>query len=143
MADQIYFEDVTEGLELPPLRKTPAPADLVMYAGAVGDFSPVGYDLLFAREAGLDGVVVQGGLKIAYLGELLHDWIGPAGVIHRLGCQYRGMDYPNRPLTCRGVVTKTYEADGRALVDLEVWTENAEGFRTSPGTATVSLPRRI
>ena len=142
MADQIYFEDVHEGLELPALVKTPAPADLVMFAGAVGDFAPVSYDLPYAHEVGLDNIVIQGGLKTAYLGQLLHDWMGPQGFIRRLGCQYRGMDYPNRPLTCRGVVTRTYESDGEALVDLEVWTENADGFRTSPGTATVALPRR-
>jgi hypothetical protein len=39
-------------------------------------------------------------------------------------------------------VTRTYEEAGAALVDLDVWTENASGFRTSPGSATVALPRR-
>lgn len=142
MAEQRYFEDIQPGDELPPLRKTPSTADLVMFSGAVGDFSPIGFDLRYAREAGLEGVVVQGGLKTAYLGQLLHDWVAPGGVIRCLASQYRGMDYPNQPLLCRGIVTRTYEEDGAALVDLDVWTENAAGFHTSPGTATVALPRR-
>ena len=36
MADQIYFEDVEEGTELPTLRKDPTTQQLVMYAGASG-----------------------------------------------------------------------------------------------------------
>ena len=142
MAEQTYFEDVHVGDELPVLRKTPSTADLVMFAGAVSDFAPVSYDLPYAREVGLEGVVVQGSLKAAYLGQLLHDWIGPAGVIRRFGCQHRGMDYPNQTIVCRGVVTNTYEDGGEARVDVDVWTENASGFRTSPGSATVVLPRR-
>ena len=142
MPEQVYVEDVNVGDEIPSLRKSPSPADLVMFAGATGDFTPLSFDLPYAREVGLEGVIVQGGLKAAYLGQLLHDWAGPAGAIHRFGCQYRGMDYPNQTLVCRGVVTKVYEDGGEALVDLDVWTENASGFRTSPGTATVVLPRR-
>ena len=52
------------------------------------------------------------------------------------------MDYPNQELLCRGVVTRKYEDGGDALVNLEVWTENASGKKTTPGTATVVLPRR-
>ena len=42
--------------------------------------------------------------------------------VRRFGCQYRGMDYPNQDILCRGVVTRKYEEDGRALVDLDVAT---------------------
>ena len=31
---------------------------------------------------------------------------------------------------------------GEHLVDLEIWTENPQGQRTTPGTATVALPSR-
>ena len=31
---------------------------------------------------------------------------------------------------------------GEGLVDLDIWTENPEGQKTSPGTATVALPSR-
>jgi hypothetical protein len=35
------------------------------------------------------------------------------------------------------VVTKKYEKDGEKLADLEIWTENPKGQKTTPGTATV------
>ena len=49
------------------------------------------------------------------------------------------MDVPNEDILCRGKVTKKYEENGERLVDLEVWTENPKGKRTTPGTATVKL----
>ncbi len=45
-------------------------------------------------------------------------------------------------MTCRGVVTAKRQEGGENLVELEVWTENPEGQKTTPGTATVALPSR-
>ena len=49
------------------------------------------------------------------------------------------MDYPNEDILCKGTVTKKYEDNGEKLVDLEIWTENPKGQKTTPGFATVSL----
>ncbi len=38
MADQIYWEDVSDGMDMPPLVKNPTTQQLVMYAGASGDY---------------------------------------------------------------------------------------------------------
>ena len=137
---QVTFDDVNVGDEIPALRKACTTQQLVMWAGASGDFYQIHYDPDFARGTGLDGIIVHGALKNAFLGQLLHDWIAPAGFLRRFGCQYRGMDYPNQEIVSRGVVTRKYEEDGQALVDLDIWTENAAGKKTTPGTATVVLP---
>ena len=142
MASQVYFEDVSVGDEIPALLKSCSTQQLVMWAAASGDFYQIHYDVEFARNTGLDGIIVHGALKHAFLGQLLHDWMGPGGTLRRFDCQYRGMDYPNQEILCRGVVTRTYEEGGQALVDLDIWTENAAGKKTTPGTATVMLPRR-
>lgn len=139
---QVYFEDVHEGDEIPILHKACTMQQAVMWAGASGDFYPIHFDPDYARATGLEGVIVHGGLKNAFLGQLLHDWIAPGGTIRRFGCQYRGMDYPNQELLCRGIVTRKYEEHGDALVDVDVWIENSGGTRTTPGSATVVLPRR-
>lgn len=86
--------------------------------------------------------MVPGALKHAFLGQLLHDWIAPLGSVRRFGCQYRGMDYANREILCRGVVTGKREQGGLCLVELELWTEDPSGRKATPGTATVVLPSR-
>lgn len=139
---QVTFDDVNVGDEIPALRKACTTQQLVMWAAASGDFYQIHYDPDFARGTGLDGIIVHGALKNAFLGQLLHDWIAPAGFLRRFGCQYRGMDYPNQEIVSRGIVTRKYEEDGQTLVDLDIWTENAAGKKTTPGTATVMLPRR-
>ncbi len=142
MADQVYFEDVEEGGSIPELAKNCSTQQLVIWAGASGDFYQIHYDHHFAENTGLDNIIVHGALKNAFLGQLLHDFVAPGGTVKEFGCQYRGMDFPNQDITCKGVVTKTYVEGDQHLVELDIWTENPDGRKTTPGTATVALPSR-
>ncbi len=142
MAEQVYWEDVSEGTEMPPLVKNPTTRQLVQYAGSSGDFYEIHYDKDFAQGTGLGGVIIHGALKNAFLGEFATTWMGPQGVLKRLSCQYRGMDQPGSPISAKGSVTKKYEQDGQHLVDCNIWLENQEAQKTTPGSATVALPSR-
>ncbi|HXH23065.1 MAG TPA: MaoC/PaaZ C-terminal domain-containing protein [Dehalococcoidia bacterium] len=153
MAEQVYWDDVKEGDEIPRLVKNCSTQQLVMWAAASGDFYQIHYDETFAKGTGLKDIIVHGALKNAFLGQLLHDWIAPGGQIVRYGCSYRGMDYPNQEIICRGIVKKKYQEGGKNLVELEIWTEtgkanddgrpkNPEGIKTTPGDAIVALPKR-
>ncbi len=73
---------------------------------------------------------------------LANERLAPDGAVRTFGCTYRGMDYPNQDILCRGVVTKKYVDGSHHLVDLEIWTENPSGQKTSPGSGTVTLPAR-
>ena len=141
-AERQYFEDAEVGTELLTLEKTPTTRQLVMYAGASGDFHEIHYDLEFAQAQGLASVIVQGALKNAFLGQLLTDWIGSGGTLKKLAVQYRGMDLAGRPLYCKGTVTKKHTVDGERLVECDVWIENGEGEKTTTGSAVVALPSR-
>lgn len=142
MAEQVYWEDVAEGTELPDLVKEPTTRQLVQYAGASGDFYEIHYDKDFAIGNQLEGPILHGALKSAFLGQLVTDWMGPLGTLKRLQCQYRGMDAPGQPITARGSVTRKYQQDGQYLVECELRLENAQGQNTTPGSATVALPSR-
>jgi len=142
MADQVYFEDVNEGQEIPTLKKNCSTQQLVMWAAASGDFYQIHYDKDFAQSTGLKGLIVHGALKHAFLGQLVHDWVGDGGTVKKFGCQYRGMDEPNQDIVCHGVVTKKYAEGDNNFVELDIWTENPQGSKTSPGVAVVTLPSR-
>jgi len=139
---QVYIEDVSPGDEIPALVKNCSPRQLVMWAAASGDFYEIHYDVEHARSIGLPGLVVHGALKNAFLGQLLHDWVAPAGRIVRYGCSYRGMDYPGQDLMCRGTVSRVIDRDGERMAELEIWVEQPTGEITTPGTALVALPSR-
>lgn len=142
MTRQVFWEDVDTGMDLPSLVKTVSTRQLVQYAGASGDLYEIHYDKDFAQETGLTGVIIHGALKSAFLGQLVTDWAGPKGTLKKLSCQYRGMDYPDQPITAKGTVTSKYQDDHQHLVDCEIWLENSQGEITTPGKATVILPSR-
>ena len=135
----VTWNEVKEGMAIPELKKNCSTQQLVLWAAGSGDFYQIQYDKDFAKGTGLADIIVHGALKNAFLGQLVHDWVGNNGRIKRYGCSYRGMDFPNQDITCKGTVLKKYEENGEKLVDLEIWTENPDGKKTTPGHATVSL----
>ncbi len=142
MSEQIYFEDIEEGMELPTVEKNPTTQQLVKYAGASGDYYQIHYDQEFAKANGLPNVILHGALKNAFLGHLMTNWVGEHGTLRKLSAQYRGMDVPGTPIYAKGVVTKKYVENGENLVECDIWLENHKGEKTTPGSALVALPTK-
>ncbi len=142
MTEQIYFEDVNEGDAIADIVKQPSTQQLVQWAAASGDFYQIHYDKDYAIGTGLDGVIIHGALKHAWLGDLLHRFAAPAGRVQRVTCSYRGMDVPGEKFIVRGTVSKKYREGGRNFVELEIWGENEAGQKTTPGSGLVTLPSR-
>jgi acyl dehydratase len=140
MSKRLCYEDVAVGDEVTPLAKQPTTRQLVMWAGAVGDYMPIHYDKDFAQSRGLSGVIVHGQLVGAFLGQLMTDWIGEKGTLRKLNCSYKGMNYPGEVINLKGKVTKKYVEDGQYCVECSLWAENARGEKTASGTAVVVLP---
>jgi acyl dehydratase len=142
VTQQIYYEDVLVGSEIAPLVKQPTTTQLVMWAGASGDYNPIHYDKDYALKRGLPGVVVHGQLVGCFLGQMLTDWLGERGSLKTLSLSYKGMNFPGETLTCKGTVAKKYIEDNQHLIALKVWAENPRGEKTLTGTAVVVLPAR-
>jgi hypothetical protein len=135
----VTWDSIQQDDQLPQLRKCPGVTQLVKYSAGSGDFNPLHHDYNFPQSKMLGSIIVHGRFKYAALGELVSNWLGHNGRIRSISCQYRGMDMPDQEFVCGGRVAKKYEEDGRKLVDLDVWTTNAEGKKTTPGHATVVI----
>jgi acyl dehydratase len=133
----VTWDAVREGQELSQLDKNPGVTQLVKYAAGSGDFNPLHHDYAFPQSKQIGSIIVHGRFKYASLGELVSNWLGHNGRIKKLSCQYRGMDMPNQPIRCKGVVKRKWEEGGQKLAQLEIWTENGKGERTTPGEAVV------
>jgi acyl dehydratase len=142
MSKQRYYQDVAVGDEVSPLVKEPTTTQLVLWAGAVGDYMPIHYDKDYAQSRGLSGVIVHGQLVGAFLGQLMTDWVGEQGALRKLSCSYKGMNYPGEAVTCKGEVTKKYVENGEHFVECSLWAENPKGEKTASGMAIVILPSR-
>ncbi len=142
MTRQIYYEDITEGSELPSLVKYPTTVQLVKYAGASGDYYQIHYDKDFAIANGLPGVIVHGWLTLSFLGQMVTDWLGEKGTLLKLSGAYRGMNKVHEDIICNGKVVKKYVEDSKNLARVDIWAENPQGEKTVTGTAIVSLPSK-
>ncbi len=140
MKEQLYWEDVREGEEIHPLFKFPSTRQLVMWAGASEDYYELHYDKNFAAKTGFPEVILPGGLKAAFLSQMLTDWIGKGGWLRKLSCEYEKVDYPGQELICRGKVRRKRVEEEEHLVECEVWVENRQGEVTTSGSALVILP---
>lgn len=136
----VRFDDIREGDALPEMRKTPTLQTLVKYSAGGGDFNPLHHDYSFPQAKQIGSIIVHGRFKYATLGEYVSDWLGHAGRIRRISCQYRGMDLPNKEFVCKGIVKKKSTDGGEKVVELDIWTENAGGKKTTPGSAVVVFP---
>ena len=142
MSQQLYYEDVAVGSEITPLVKQPTTRQLVMWAGASGDYYPIHYDKDFAQSKGLPGVIVHGQLIGCFLGQLMTDWIGEQGSFRKLTCSYKSVNFPGQALICKGKANKKYVEDGEHYIECNLWVENAKGEKTISGKALVTLPAR-
>ncbi len=140
MTKELSYQDVNVGDGITPLVKKPTKKQLVVWAGAVGDYTPIHYDKDFAQSRGLSGVIVQGQLVGTFLGQMLTDWIGEKGELKKMNCSYKGMNYPDEELTCKGEVTKKYDKNGENFVECKIWAESPKGEKTASGRAVVTLP---
>jgi len=133
----VTWESIKEGDTLPQLRKTPGVTQLVKYAAGSGDFNPLHHDYQFPQSKQLGTIIVHGRFKYAALGELVSNWLGHAGRIVKLSCQYKGMDVPDKEMVLGGKVVRKHEENGRKTVELQLTTTNADGQQTTPGQAVV------
>jgi hydroxyacyl-ACP dehydratase HTD2-like protein with hotdog domain len=137
---QLYFEDVTVGMTLPPLTKIPSNTLLFLYSAITWNPQRIHFDKDYTLSEGYRDIIVHGPLRGAFLSQLLTRWIGEAGTLKKLSYANRDIAYVNEPLTCKGTVTRTWIEGGKGYVECEIWAENEQGTRLTPGQATVILP---
>ena len=74
---------------------------IVMYAGASGDFNPIHHDEIFAtKRAGYPSVFAHGMLSMGLTGRMLTDWLGD-GVLREFGVRFVRQVWPGDTLTAR------------------------------------------
>ncbi|MCL1839100.1 MAG: hypothetical protein FWG47_07320 [Propionibacteriaceae bacterium] len=143
MSDQVFFEDVAVGQEIPLLTKSVNTVNINMYCAVVWLMDRIHFDYPFSVERrGLPNIVAPGNMACDYYTQLLNDWIGDQGVLKKLTVQYRNFMLPGNTLSCGGRITAV-EANGvTGTVDLELWIKNEDGVTCVPGTARIELPAR-
>ena len=131
------WSELKVGDEIPEFVRTTDLAHWNRYAAVNYEFIPIHMDPADAKRAGQADVFGMGNLRLAYLHNVLYDWLGGRGAIAELSCQFRGFNFKGDRLVVKGTVTAKAEAGAAKLVDLEIGVFNQRDENTTPGTATL------
>ena len=138
---KVFFDDVNEGDAAPEFTQELGRTDLVMYAGASGDFNPMHHDEVAAQAAGLPSVFGHGMFTMGLLGKALTDYVG-VGNLKLYRVRFTKQTWPGETLTTKVTVAKKYEEHGEHRVDLHCEVVNEGGEAKISGVAVAALPSR-
>ena len=114
---------------------------LVMYAGASGDYNPLHTDEIYTTEvAGYPTVFAHGMLTMGLTGKMLTNYVGD-GRLKKFGVRFTNQVWPGDTLTAMATVQAVHETKKEILVDLDVKTLNQKGETVVSGYATAKIDR--
>ena len=82
------YDEVEVGTELPGQTFPVHRVNLVMYAGASGDFNPIHWNERFATSVGLPNVIAHGMFTMAEAARVVTDWVGDPGAVEEYGVRF-------------------------------------------------------
>ena len=133
------FEQINVGDEIPGFTKPPITrTTLALFAGASNDHNPIHIDTDFARAAGLGDVIAQGMLSMAYLGQLLTNWVRQ-DQIRSYGVKFGAITNLGDEIVCTGLVVEKFVRYGEQCVRLDLKAENQLGEVKLCGEAIIAL----
>ena len=125
-AGDTYTESLVEDLKR---------TQIVMYAGASGDYNPVHTDEKFTKElAGYPSVFAHGMLTMGMTGSMLTNYVGD-GRLTKFGVRFTSQVWPGDSLNATATVEDV--ADG--IVNLKVETTNQDGTVVLSGYAAARV----
>jgi acyl dehydratase len=124
MASRISAADVEVGTRLPEQTFPVQRINLIMYAGASGDFNVIHWNERVATAVGLPNVIAHGMFTMAEAVRVITDWTGDPGSLVEYGVRFsRPVPVPDddkgAAIDVTGVVAEKLDG-GRVLVNLTV-----------------------
>lgn len=139
--NQLYFEDVHPGLELPVIALSVTFHKAAMTQYSTWDFFPGHHDPDYARGQGQKTIYLNTLALQGFADRVVTDWAGPATFIARRRMTMKASVYAGDTLTGGGKVERVGMEDGRRCIALGVWLRTEAGAVCDVET-TIVLPSR-
>jgi acyl dehydratase len=112
---------------------------IVMYAGASGDYNPLHSDEVYTTQAaGYKSTFAHGMLSMGLTGKMLTNWVGDAR-LKKFGVRFTNQVWPGDTLDATATVAAIREENGEHLVDLTLSTVNQDGKEVVSGNAIARI----
>ncbi|MCW2877398.1 MAG: MaoC-like dehydratase [Sphaerisporangium sp.] len=141
MTATVKYDEVEVGQEIPAVDYPVHRVNLVMYAGASGDFNPIHWNERHAKAVGLPDVIAHGMFTMAEAGRFVTDWAGDPGAVLDYGVRFSSMvvvpdNDEGAVITVSGVVEGKLD-DNRVVIALTA--RSGDSRVLSRAKATVRL----
>ena len=134
-ASDVKVGDTYEEVLVEDLKRT----QLVMYAGASGDYNPLHTDEIYTKDsAGYPTVFAHGMLTMGITGRLVTNLVGGTN-LKNYGVRFTNQVWPGDTLTGKATVVEVRAEAGEQLIELKLETVNQDGTTVITGTATARV----
>ena len=121
---KLRYDDVKVGDHAPTIDHVLTRTDLVMYAGASGDFNPMHHDEIAAQQAGLPSVFGHGMFTAGLLATAVTNYVG-IGHLKSYRVRFTKQTWPGEVLTT-SVVVREKRAGNEVVLDCSVVNQQGE-----------------
>lgn len=139
---ELYWDDVKEGEELPSLVMPITITRCVFMASASRDFAPQHHNQEYAQQRSKARDMFLGThFNIGMLSRFMTDWGGPRSIVRRIRLSMGRTICPGDDMIITGQVAKKYVQAGEHHVDIDILVSTQEGPAYNCG-GTLALPTR-
>ncbi len=136
---KLVFDQINLGDMAPEISHELTRTDLVMYAGASGDFNPMHTDEVKAQAAGFPSVFGHGMFSAGFLAKAVTDYVGIGNLV-RYKVRFVKQTWPGDTLLARTKVVGKRVESGTRLIDLECTLVDSKDEIKVSGEATAAVP---
>jgi acyl dehydratase len=130
------YGQVTTGSSGPEISHSLTRTDLVMYAGASGDFNPMHHDEVAAQQAGLPSVFGHGMFTAGLLATAITNFVG-VGNLKSYRVRFTKQTWPGEVLTT-SVTVREKRAGNEVVLDCSVVNQDGETKIQGEAVAVIS-----
>lgn len=132
--------DLSEGMNLPEVKRVVTQPNINLYAKASQDFNPIHIDEDFAKKTPLGGTIAHGMLILAYVSQMMSSAFGQSWLAGgKLNVRFRTPARPGDTITVSGNICKIDQSGGQTCINCEVLCRNQKGESVITGEAQVEV----
>ena len=134
--------ELSEGLNLPELKKIVTQENISLYAEASRDFNPIHIDEDFAKKTPLGGTIAHGMLILAYVSEMMsaafgQNWLAGG----KLSVRFKAPARPGDNLTVSGRISRIERSEDQLSAHCNVLCQNQNGASIITGETSVRVEK--
>jgi acyl dehydratase len=142
VSSTVGYDDVDVGTQLPQQSFGVQRGNLIMYAGASGDFNVIHWNERLAKAVGLPDVIAHGMFTMAEAARVVTDWVGDPGAVLEYGVRFSSPvvvpdDDRGAEIVVAGTVTEKLDGN-RVVVTLDARVGETKVLNAAKATVQLS-----